>query len=98
MTSNPTTSNPLRGRLHSNARVYIRVRQETFFARNVEETAVSDTRLWGRLVCAAPWGPRIEMGIEVDDRDGPVDFVQRAENREHDGVVTVQAGGGTVSS
>jgi hypothetical protein len=61
--------------------VYIRVGQETFFTRNVEETAVSDTRLCGRLVRVAPRGPRVEMGIEVDDRDGPVDFVQRAENR-----------------
>jgi hypothetical protein len=84
--------------LASDARVYIRVGQETFFARNVEETAVSDTRLCGRLVSAAPRGPRVEMGIEVDDGDRPVDFVQRAENREHDGMVTAQAGGRTVGS
>lgn len=34
------------------------------------------------------------MGVEVDYRDGPIDFAQRTEDGENDGVVAAKAGGG----
>jgi hypothetical protein len=49
--------------------VHTRIRQESLLARDIEETAVRDALLWG------PFSPRIKMGIKVDDRDGPIDFI-----------------------
>jgi hypothetical protein len=37
------------------------IRQESLFARDIEEAAVRDALLWG------PWSPRIKMGIKMDD-------------------------------
>lgn len=38
-----------------------------------------------------PRRPRIEMGVEVDDRHGPIDFIQRTKDGENDGVISAEA-------
>jgi hypothetical protein len=67
--------------------VNARIRQEPLFVRDVKETPVRDTRLCGRRLGM----PRIKVCVKMNDRDGPVDPVQRAENRENDRVVTAKA-------
>jgi len=54
----------------------------------MEERTVRDALLFG------PRYPCIEMRIEMDDRDWPVDFFKRPKDRENVGVVSAQAGGG----
>ena len=61
------------------------VRQEPLFARDVEEGAMRDALLF------VPRRPCIEMGVEVDDRHGPVDFIQRTKDGENDGVISAKA-------
>jgi len=54
---------------------------------------VRDALLFG------PRRPRIEMGVEMDDRHGPIDFIQRTKDGENDGVISAEAvvaGGGVV--
>ena len=38
-----------------------------------------------------PRRPRIEMGVEMDDRHGPIDFIQRTQDGENDGVISAEA-------
>ena len=55
------------------------VGHEALLARQVEERPVRDAG----LVCArARVGrPSVEVRVKVDDGDGPVDFIQGAEDR-----------------
>jgi len=46
---------------------------------------VRDALLFG------PRRPRIEMGVEMDDRHGPIDFIQRTQDGENDGVISAEA-------
>lgn len=59
--------------------MYVRiVRQQTLPVRVVEICAVVDGGLW-RGGPAEDFGPpRVEMGVEVDDADGTVGFVDGA--------------------
>jgi hypothetical protein len=54
--------------------------------RDVKEAAVRDA------LFLVPWRPRVEVGVEMDDRDRPIDLVQRAKDGENDGVVATEAG------
>lgn len=76
------------GQLAADAGVDAGVSHEALLACQVEERPVRHSR----LVCARTgirW-PGVEVRVEVDDRDGPVDFVQRTEDRQDDGVVSTQ--------
>jgi len=68
--------------LAPDASVHTYIRQESLFARDIEEATVGNALLWG------PWSPRIKMGIKMDDRDGAVDFVERTKDGEDDSVIT----------
>ncbi len=70
--------------------MYALVRQEPLFVRDVEETTVRNPRLCGRRLDI----PCIEVCVKVNDRNGPVDPVQRTENGENDRVVTAKASTG----
>ena len=73
--------------LASDTGVYARVQQEPLFVRDVEETPVRNPRLCGRRLEI----PSIEVCVKVNDRDGPIDLVQRTENGKDDSVVTAKA-------
>jgi hypothetical protein len=75
------------GHLASDTGVYARVRQEPLFVRDVKETPMRNPRLCGRRLDI----PSIEVCVKVNDRNGPVDPVQRTENGEDDRVVTAKA-------
>jgi hypothetical protein len=62
---------------------------EPFLGGDKEERAVRDARLGRR--CARVALPGVEVCIEMDDGDGPVDFVEGAEDGKNDGVVTAEA-------
>ena len=54
----------------------------------VEICAVVDGGLFGGCATEDFGAPGVEVGVEVDDADGAVGFVDGAEEREGDGVVT----------
>ena len=62
------------GELAADARVDAGVGHEALLPREVEERAVRNAR----LLRAWPWvrGPRIEVGVEVNNGHGPVYFVE----------------------
>ena len=54
------------------------VPHEVLLVRKVEERAMRHSRLLGRR--ARIRRPRIEMRVEVNDRDGAVNFIQGSED------------------
>jgi hypothetical protein len=64
------------------------VADEALLVRDVEVAAVRDARLRGRRAVARV--ARVKVRVEVDDGDGAVDLVERAQDREDDRMVTAQ--------
>ena len=64
------------------------IRHQLFLVCEVKERSVRHARLLRRR--ARIRGPRIEVRVEVDDRDGAVDFVEGPEDGEHDRVVAAK--------
>lgn len=69
-------------------RMYASVSQEAFLLGEVEEGAVSDSRLFGAL--ARIGSPSVEMSVEMDDGDGSVYFVECTEDGEDYGMVAAE--------
>lgn len=63
----------------------VRVPHKALFASQTEERAVRDAGLFGIWTWVR--APGVQVSIEVDDGDRPVDFVQCAEDGQHDRVV-----------
>lgn len=67
-----------------------RVRHELLLMREEEECSMCDPRL---LACGSGTRdncPSVEMGVEVDNGDGSVDFMEGTEDGEDDGVVAAE--------
>lgn len=67
------------------------VGHQALLPRDVEEAAVRDAGLVGGRPRDGEVPPRVEVRVEVDDRDGAVDLVQGAQDGQHDGVVASEA-------
>lgn len=65
-----------------------RVRHESLLLREIEERAVRDTGLLRGL--ARIRGPGVKVSIKVYNRDGPVDLVQRSQNRQYDCMIAAK--------
>lgn len=63
------------------------VGQQALLVRVVEVGAVVDGGLFGGGAAEDFGAPGVEVRVEVDDADGPVGFVDGAEEGERDGVV-----------
>ena len=64
------------------------VRDQPLFPSDREERPVRDAGLQRVCPSVRRVRPCVEVGIKVDDRDGPVDGVQGAQDGQHDGVIT----------
>jgi len=64
------------------------VGKQAFLRCVVEVSAVVDARNFAGRAAEDLWFPCVKMGVEMDDGDGTVSAVDRAEQWESDGVVT----------
>lgn len=64
------------------------VGDKTLFICDVKKCSMGDAR----LICHSPGVsiPRVEMCVKMNHRDWPIDFIERTEDRENDGMVTTK--------
>lgn len=79
--------------LAPNTSMNARVGNESFLIRDVKECSMSDAR----LICHSTRisTPRIKMCIKMNHRNWPIDFVERTQDRENNGMVTAKTRPGT---
>lgn len=58
--------------------------------RMIKIRAMIDRSLFGGCTAKDFWSPGVEVGIEVNNGDGSVGFVDRAKERKGDGVIAAE--------